>query len=202
MYLVQIHFQKIKLIYFYPFKSWIFCSNTSFALTLTLSVTLSSSLWTIQSLQPPPSSGLLEMFFKMHFSWNLLLVRCLLKLVMRGWWWSKVNLWEPILSFHQGHFGLWTQVVKCGYKFFYLLSHLTSSGTHFEEGLQNSMIYVYIYTLTLCQSLLPTINSSKQNEVFVFINFTDKKISSSNLPYRITAVMSCEYKEMDVIVGQ
>lgn len=61
MHLVQIHFQKIKVIYFYPFKSWIFCSNISFALTLF------SSLWTIQSLQPPPSSGLLERFSKDAF---------------------------------------------------------------------------------------------------------------------------------------
>lgn len=117
-------------------------------------------------------------------------------------WWSKVNLWEPTLSFHHGHFGVWTHIVKLGYKFFYPLSHLTSSGTHFEEGLQNSLIYVYIHILTLCQSLLLTFNSSKQNEAFVFMNFTDKKISSSNLPYRITAVINYEYKEMDVIAGQ
>lgn len=202
MYLVQIHFQSTKVIYFYPFKSWIFCSNISFALTLTLSV--SYPIFLTVNHQESPTTSLLrftrDVFqdaFFMEFTTYLVPVNA----SHASMWWSKVNLWEPTLSFHHGHFGVWIQVVKLDYKFFYLLSHLTSSGTQFEEGLQNSLIYVYIHTLTLCQSLLLTFNSSKQNEVFVFMNFTDKKISSSNLTYRITAVINSEYKKWMSLLG-
>lgn len=106
MQLVQTHFQNTKLIYFYPFKSWIFCSNISFALTLLLSqlVTLSSSLWTIQSLQPPPYSGLLEMFSKMHFSLNLL-IWCLWMLAIQAYGGQKSTCGSPLSPFTMANFG-------------------------------------------------------------------------------------------------